>query len=172
MSAKKVKTKTPSTRKFTKRIQLPSDPKDFMTEANLPDELNGLPDNYTIDCESGGELYTNAIMGLVERFKLSKMSGDPQILAQNSIHQIITFISQLIPENALGQPCDVPQMAAIFGAAVGMGAAAAYDQGKVTLEEIEAQADCFYVAMREALPRGILLVRQVDKQIKAKKILH
>jgi len=63
-------------------------------------------------------------------------------------------------------------MAAIFGAAVGMGAAAAYDQGKVTLEEIEAQADCFYVAMREALPRGILLVRQVDKQIKAKKILH
>jgi len=152
-----------------KRIKMPNEPVNPVDELNLDDKILGYPETYTVNTPRGEAIYGGALKTLTDRFERSSMKGNPETLAQNVIHQTITFMTQLIPEDFNNQPANIPELATVFGAIIGMGAAAALDRGEVTLEQIESQTDCFYVAMRQGIPGGILLSRTVDKKLSEKK---
>jgi len=133
------------------------------TKIKYDPKITEIPEEYTVSVtDRGHRIYGNAINSLVQRFSGSSLKGDPQRLAENVIHQVIAFVATSVPMNAAGKPVDGGELAAIFGAAVGMAAAAAVDKGQATIPEVESMTDCFYVALREAIPRGIALVRAVD----------
>ena len=150
-----------------KKIKLPGEKANPLD--GIDRDILEYPDEYLINAEKGVGMYAQALRTLIARFERSNMRGDPEKLTSDAIHQTITFLTNLIPLDFNEQPAAVDELAVIFGAAVGMGAAAALDRGEVTMAEVEAQADCFYVAVREGVPRGILLTRKVNEQIKKKK---
>ena len=152
-----------------KRIKSLTEPENPIDALMLAPEIMEYPEEYVVNTPQGEEMYGGAIQSLTQRFERSSMKGDAAKLAQNSVHQIITFAAQLIPEDFNNQPVSIPELAAIFGAAIGMGAAPALDRGEVSIKEVEAQTDCFYVAMRQGVPGGILLARNVDKALRDKK---
>ena len=139
-----------------KKIQDPNEPENPFEKLGIAREILEYPDNYTVDTEKGAYNYGQALFTLVKRFEGSNMNGDPEKLAQNTVHQLIAFMGQLVPQDFNNQPVSIPELAAIFGAAIGMGAASALDRVEVSMKEVEAQVDCFYVALREGVPRGIL----------------
>jgi hypothetical protein len=133
------------------------------TKIKYDPKVTEIPEQYVVSVtDRGNRIYGSAINSLVQRFSGSGLKGDPQRLAQNVIHQVIAFVAANVPMNAAGKPVDGGELTAIFGAAVGMAAAAAVDKGQATIPEVEAMTDCFYVALREAIPRGIGLVRAID----------
>ena len=150
-----------------KKIKMPNEKADPLDDIDI--DILEYPKEYKVDTEKGAGMYTQALSTLIERFKRSDMRGEPEAHASNTIHQTITFLSNLIPLDLNNQPASIPELATIFGAAVGMGAAAALDRGEVTMAEVESQVDCFYVAVREGLPRGILISRKVEEQMRKKK---
>jgi len=152
-----------------KRIKAPNEPVNPIDVLNLSNEILEYEDSYMVDTAQGEQMYRDSIQALTARFERSSMRGNPAQLAQNAVHQVITFMTQLIPEDFNNQPATIPELAAIFGCAVGMGAASALDRGEVTIKEVEAQTNCFYVAMRQGIPGGILIARTVDKQLREKK---
>jgi hypothetical protein len=133
------------------------------TTMKIDPEVTTVPDEYVVKVgDRGARIYSEAIHSLVQRFSGGPLKGDPQQLAQAVIHQVIAFVAQVVPLTASGKPVDGAELSAIFGAAVGMAAAAAVDKGQASIPEVESMTDCFYVALREAVPRGIAVVRAVD----------
>jgi hypothetical protein len=151
--------------------------------ARLPKEVRDIPDELLLEHSSGHENYERALGCLIARFAGSsyckpdlitgKAAKRPDQLVFESVHLLITKYfgnEKLFPLSPEGRPLGVPEIALIMGALIGTAAAQAYEDKQVTLDEVEAQIELAWIAMRDWLPRGILTIREARERGDIKKV--
>lgn len=148
----------------SKKIKPPASPKSPLS--GVPRELLEIDDELKLKHKRGDENYSMALRCLLDRFASSayaRKSGKPaEQLALESVHSLINVLNEVFPKNASNRPLGVPEVALLFGAVLGTAAAPAYVHGEVKLDEIEAQVEIMWVAMREWLTRGYLAVKHIE----------
>lgn len=132
----------------------------------VPRELLEVDDFLKLSRKVGDENYTASLRCLLDRFSTSEYARTagkpPEQLTLQSVHSLINFLNEVFPRNTSGRPLGVPEVALLFGAVIGTTAAPAYVHGEVTLKEIEAQVEIFWIAVREWLTRGFLAVKHIE----------
>lgn len=131
---------------------------------NVDPKLLELPDIYEVKRGSGEEQYSLALQSLLDKIKqdetLCSPGTSPELIAQKMIDVIANFIANLMPNNCL----NANESAAIFGAVLGGVMGIHIEEDQASLEDVEKLVDCFYVALREATVKGIVISREIQKK--------
>lgn len=139
--------------------------------AQLRPELRDDPDDLLLEFESGHESYLAALQCLLNRFARSgycapDLSGKPRKAPDRcvteAVHSLIVRFfgnDKVFPLSPEGRPLGAPEIALIMGAVLATAAAQAYEDGLVTLEQIDDQFEIAWIALHDWLPRGVLYIR-------------
>jgi hypothetical protein len=128
-----------------------------------------VPNDLLLEQERGRDNYEKALHCLLNRFASSSycrpnlLKGEagrsPEELVLQNVHLLIEYFSKVFPRTADDRPLGVPEIALLMGAVIGTAAASAYEDKKASLDVIEAQIELSWIAMREWLPRGVLVIK-------------
>lgn len=141
-------------------------PKAPLAVGGVPKELVDVPSVLKLSKARGNENYSLALQCLVTRFAESeyarKSGKPPHQLVLESIHSLINILNEVFPRSSSNRPLGIPEVALLFGAVVGTAASPTLVHGEVTVAEIEAQVELFWVALREWLAKGYFAVKHIE----------
>lgn len=131
----------------------------------VPKELSEIPATFALARTRGDENYSLGLRLLLDRFATSaytRAGKTPEQLVLESVHSLINVLTEVFPPNKDGRPLTGPEVATLFGAVIGTVAAEGYVHGRLSLAEVEAQVEVFWIAMREWLARGYAGIKYME----------
>lgn len=131
----------------------------------IPEELIKVPAVMKLSKARGNENYTLALECLLNRFSGStyaKSGKSPHQLVLESIHSLINVLNDVFPRDRNNRPLGVPEVALLFGAVLGHAAAPAIVHKEATMDDIDAQVELFWIALREWLVKAFMAVKHLE----------
>ena len=149
-----------------KTIKKPSQQQGPLALGGMPKEILEVPNVLKLSKARGNENYSLALDTLLRRFEGSdyaKNTGKAahQLLLE-SIHSLIQVLNEVFPRDRQNRPLGVPEVALLFGAVIGHAAAPAMVHGEVKMDDIDAQVEVFWIALREWLVKAFMSIKHIE----------